>query len=578
MGIEVHDPRLPDGVLEVETDDPKLAASAAQKYIANNPAFTPGRWAGLTARNAIQGVAALPATLMDIPAQGINFAADAVLGKGKGPRFNEMNQNVAGILDKVGLPRPTTPGEQFGSTIAQSVAGAGTGMGLGGALSGARAPVAAAVGQRMASAPGTTLASGVTGGGAAATAAQMGAPWWAQAGAGLAGGIAPSLVPSAASLNPARLVRPGSMTPMERQALASGFTLPPATMDNPTLLSKLLGGWGGKIKGQQQASSSNQVVTRRIAARELELPDDTTLDDNVFSGVRSRAGRAYTAVRQAMPQIAPDDTFRQQARALGSRNSALAREFPELVNNEDIAELSTAFADKPTFTTEAGMDAIQTLRASSTKNLQAIGDPQRNALGFAQRQAAQALEDLIERRLSEPEVWRGANGQVLAINPSEHAHLVTRFQNARTLIAKSHDIEAATNSATGEINARKIAQLGERRPLTGGLRTLADMGNAFPKATQLPSAFGGVEPLSVLDVMAAAAPVTAGAVSGHLGTGTAAGALALSRPLARAFTQSRPYQDAMRSPAPTAGPRPLALDPGLVASLLANKQQQKKKR
>lgn len=37
MGVEVHDKRLPGGMLEVDTDDPKLAAQAAQKYLAKNP-------------------------------------------------------------------------------------------------------------------------------------------------------------------------------------------------------------------------------------------------------------------------------------------------------------------------------------------------------------------------------------------------------------------------------------------------------------------------------------------------------------------------------------------------------------
>lgn len=41
MTVQVHDPRLPGGVLEVDTDDPKAAAQAAQRYLAANPPTAP---------------------------------------------------------------------------------------------------------------------------------------------------------------------------------------------------------------------------------------------------------------------------------------------------------------------------------------------------------------------------------------------------------------------------------------------------------------------------------------------------------------------------------------------------------
>lgn len=164
---------------------------------------TVGRILGLDARSAIQGVASIPATLMDIPAEGFNLGADALLGKGKGLdgndggfRYNEMNQNVGDILTKLGLPQPETAGERVGSTIAGAVAGTGGAIKAAKGLTGAANPVTAKVAQQVASHPGMQLTAATTGGASAAGAREAGLPWYAQEVAGLVGGMAPFGVPS----------------------------------------------------------------------------------------------------------------------------------------------------------------------------------------------------------------------------------------------------------------------------------------------------------------------------------------------------------------------------------------------
>jgi hypothetical protein len=47
-------------------------AKASEPAKASPPKFTAGRAAGLTARNVVEGLAAIPATLMDIPASIYN--------------------------------------------------------------------------------------------------------------------------------------------------------------------------------------------------------------------------------------------------------------------------------------------------------------------------------------------------------------------------------------------------------------------------------------------------------------------------------------------------------------------------
>lgn len=545
------DVTMPDGTVIEGVPDGTTKAQLTKKYQAHlgktagppeqkSPDFTLGRWAGLEGRNLIAGAAALPATLLDIPAQAYNTGADLIQGKGKGFRYNEMNQNVSAMLDKAGLPQPETTGEQVGSTIARTVAGAGTGLGIGQGMQGAATPVVAGVGKTMAANPGKQMASALLSGGTVAGAQKAGLPWWAQAGAGLVTGTLPYLSPSS-------LASGGKLAPEEQRAMAVGYKLPPATMDNPSLLSKLLGGWSGKIKSQQAASVANQEVTNAKAAAELGLAPDATLDDHVLEQVRKQAGTAYETVKKAIPNIAGDNDYLNDLVSIQTQNHNIAQYFPDLVKNDDITKLVDSLANQPHFPTEVGVDTVKVLRKNAATNLR-TDDPQKVWLGQAQRNAATAIENLMDRNIS-------ATG-----NPDA----ISAYRAARTTIAKSYDIEAATNPATGDVSAAKIASLSNRgRPMTDGLASVADTANAFPKATQSPSRFGGVEPFSVLDLGAAA-------YEGTKGKYGVAGAI-LGRPLARALTMSDAYQGAVQNPSsvlgPGAGAQGIPLNAALVRGL-----------
>jgi len=500
------------------------------------PKASLGRTAGLTARNLVQGAAAIPATLLNIPAAAYNLGADAIQGGGKGFRFNEMNQNVRDSLTNLGLPNPETGGERVGSDIAQALVGGGAALKGAQMAQRAASPVVQGAARMFSAAPGKQGVSAGLAGGAAGLTREAGAPVPVQIAASLAAGAAPYARPSA-------MVRGGPRTGPEQRALKAGFTVPPATMENPSVMSKMLGAWSGKIKSQHGASAKNQTLVKQMAASSLGLPRDTILDDNVFRTVRQQAGRAYEDVKQAIPTIQTDPQFQQQIGGLGQINSQVGQSFPGLVKNDKISDLVSELTSKKDFPTAAGVEAVRILRADATKNLQAIGDPERNALGFAQRDAADAVDDLMDRNIS-------ANG-----NPG----VIDKYRAARRAIAKSHDVESATNTATGEVDPRRFALLADRgKPLSGELATIAETANAFPKAMQMPSKFGGAEPLSILDIMAAGGAVGTGAMTGNLGTGALIASGALSRPLVRQMTLSDAYQNILRGQS-----APLGL-PGMI--------------
>lgn len=331
-------------------------------------------------------------------------------------------------------------------------------------------------------------------------------------GAGMAGGLlmAPQLAKPPAAM--------ATLRPMADEANKAGYVLAPRMIsDKPGVVADTLAGWSGKVKTAQGASAKNQEVTNALAISDLGLPADTVLTDKVFESVRKEAGKAYAAIPKALPNVATDKQFLDEITTLGGANSAAASEFPDIMKNADIEKLVGGLANKQSFPTSAGVELVKKLRRDASNNFR---NPDKAELAFAQRDAANALDNLIDRNLA-------ASGD---------AGLVKKYREARQIIAKSHDLEDATNTATGNVSARRLAALANRgKPLSGGSKTIADVYNAFPKALQSESAFGEVEPLSVLDMGAAALSL------GH-GNPTLAGAL-LGKPIARKALLSKTMQD-----------------------------------
>jgi hypothetical protein len=79
---------------------------------------------------------------------------------------------------------------------------------------------------------------------------------------------------------------------------------------------------------------------------------------------------------------------------------------------------------------------------------------------------------------------RGSSAQ--ADWAQQAADLIPRFRAARTGLAKINNVERAFNAGKGEaVSAASLAkQLGSGAPLTGGLRTIAEAAQRFPRAFQ----------------------------------------------------------------------------------------------
>lgn len=159
-----------------------------------------------------------------------------------------------------------------------------------------------------------------------------------------------------------------------------------------------------------------------------------------------------------------------------------------------------------------------------------------------QNRAAEAVErtEQYERKLAdlqkEDEDIRKRAQRLDALK--SRGNLVKSYEDARQLAAKSYDVEMALNPATQEVSAKQLWALQKMgRPLSGGLKDIADSYGSFPQAMQTPTSFGGVEDFSVLDLALSGQNLAHGNVGGSLA--------ALARPLARATVLSKPFQKSM---------------------------------
>lgn len=292
----------------------------------------------------------------------------------------------------------------------------------------------------------------------------------------------------------------------------AGYVLPPADVKSGAL-NELLNGFSGKIKTAQVASARNQPVTDALARKELGLAAGDELTSEILQGIRNQAvQRGYMPVRNA-GTVQTDQTYTKAIDAIAAAHQGAGKAFPGLADN-GVMEL-TAKLQQPLFDAGGAVDALAVLRQAADKAYR-NGD---TTLGKANKAAANALEDLLDRHMT-------VRGETEALQA---------FREARELIAKTYSVQKALNDQTGQVSATTLAkQLEKGKPLSGELRTIAEVASAFPKATQsLKEAPKAVSPLDYF--------------AGMVGYGVSpeAAALAVARPTVRSAILSQPYQSRM---------------------------------
>ncbi|MGZ5799239.1 MAG: hypothetical protein ACXWJZ_01240 [Burkholderiaceae bacterium] len=259
----------------------------------------------------------------------------------------------------------------------------------------------------------------------------------------------------------------------------AGYVIPPSQSNPSSIIANtadILA--GGRPKMAQAASLKNQSVTNNLAAKALDLPENTPITKDVLNTVRQNAfNNGYLPVKSA-GTVTPTQAYIDALDKIEAPSLAAAKSFPSGADTS-VSDMVNGLR-VPSFDAGHAVDKIALLRASANKAY-AAGD---STLGKASKDAANALEDALDQHLS-------SNGMTDALS---------NFRDARTQIAKSFSLEKAINDTTGSVSATKLGgQLKAGKPLSDELlqiarasqlpgKSLQDMSYATPGASQLESA------------------------------------------------------------------------------------------
>lgn len=284
-----------------------------------------------------------------------------------------------------------------------------------------------------------------------------------------------------------------------RDASKEGYVVPPSSADGG-FISKRLESVGGKAAIGQEAAVRNQKITNEIARKELGLPKMSAISEESLSNLRDKLAAPYREIAKIDTEAAQALKDLKQARF----DANAQHKFYRVSANPEV------------------LAKAQKLDADVTR-------------------LEQYLEDI-------------------ATNAGK-TNLVNDLRSARTMIAKTYDVERALNIGTGDVNARMLGKaLDSGKKITGGLATAGRFAEAFPAYTRE----GATLPTPGVSKSEAIMASLLG-VGGYAGLGPYGAALA-ALPLAsgptRSLLLSKPYQNAVMpdySPALTPAPNPQLL-------------------
>ena len=280
-------------------------------------------------------------------------------------------------------------------------------------------------------------------------------------------------------------------SPRERiaaEGAEAGLVVPPSQREGAGVVSRGLEGFAGKLTTAQAASSKNAEQVNALARRALGVADDVELTPQTLEKVRYKAAEPYRRIA-----------------AFGKTEAKMLEDLKEARFQQNL----------------------------HFKHYAQTGDPRSYAAAKGFQATAAGIEDAFDN----------------LAKVSGLTELPRQLKEARKLIAKAHDVERATNVATGNVEAPLLGKMLDKgKPLTGELRQIAEFAESFPKAVQPIERMGSLPGISPLDIAASGILGGAGALTTQQPEGAAAALIPFLRPAVRAGLLSRTYQKAVGAP------------------------------
>jgi hypothetical protein len=337
------------------------------------------------------------------------------------------------------------------------------------------------------------------------------------------------------------------------EAQKSGYSMPPKDM-NPSLLNKATSIVARPSGVEASLAAKNVKVSEALAKKELGLKPTDRLDDKAIKNVRTEAGKSYESISNSGKVFDTNDpVFVQELADVDKSLHTAKSEFPEAFKDNELENIRAQVSDA-----RASGDSIIKLVQKYRRDATTLLKKEDNTLGEiaaaeARKSVATVLENMMERELSKDPATAGLVGQM---------------RKDRERIAKSHDIEAATNLETGDIDPVKLARLANNGvKLSGNLAKIVQAYKANKKVMSsrenLPSDALHAGDSTVGHAVLGGLGAAAGAIAGHPTEGAMLG-VALPSAVRGAATSGL-YQRAFAKPKPTMQIAPSTVDPRAAA-------------
>ena len=249
-------------------------------------------------------------------------------------------------------------------------------------------------------------------------------------------------------------------------------------------------GYKGVHSRQDLSLPGAQAVTDKLIADDAGVPAGQVLSVPAVQNARAIGpARVYDAAHAALPpQLAADQGLQGAIQGIGDTTSQLPR-------SPDVDALKQSMLAQPNMTRDELFANIQQARERAATNM-AAEDPDKQAVGHAYNQLANAYEDFA--------------GRQLAANPNAGVTL-EQFQNARTQFAKNYAAEAALKGGE-HIDPAVYARIMAKDPnlLSGNSRIVGQVTAALPPAPPFGTERGLVHGTGQV------AGAVLGGVAGHL--------------------------------------------------------------
>jgi hypothetical protein len=223
--------------------------------------------------------------------------------------------------------------------------------------------------------------------------------------------------------------------------------------------------------GQEALRLHTAEVSRTIAANEAGIPaaQAPVLSHDILADARRAPGDVYDRVGKALPTSGLDADAQQAIQTAGSpAGGRMTKGSPEAL--AQINDLKAQLLDpNRTFTGQQFINEVRGLRQEGFTNV-ASDDVSAQQLGRAQLGISRAIEDHIGRNI-----------------PNDADVTLQQFQDARKTLAKNFTVQSALRGGDVDLKALARAQRADPGVLDGGMKLLADFGDAHPEVAALPS-------------------------------------------------------------------------------------------